>query len=75
MLALVLEQVLDVAPRFREDHGLLMVTPEGALLVRAARSTGDSWVWEDRRIKPATFSPPPIRVVMDAAAADAERGE
>lgn len=66
VLALVLEQVLDVAPRFLEDRQLLKVTPPGVYLVRVARTEGDALVWEDRRLEPTDVASPPIRVVVDS---------
>lgn len=64
LLALILEQVLDVAPRFREDRRLLKVTPDGVYLVRVAQLVGGSLVWEDRRLK-VDASPPSIKIEMD----------
>jgi hypothetical protein len=65
VLALVLEQVLEMAPRFREDRQVLEVTSDGAYLVRVAREVDGAVIWEDRRIT-VTFPPPPtITIEMD----------
>lgn len=64
-LTLVLEQVLDVAPRFREDRRLLAITSDATYLVRVARKVDDTLVWEDRRMKGAALWSPTITLQMD----------
>ena len=66
VLALVLEQVLEVAPRFREDRQLLEVTSDGAYLVRVAREVDGAVMWEDRRMTVAAPPLPSITIEMDA---------
>ena len=65
VLALVLEQVLEVAPRFREDRRLLEVTNDGAYPVRVASKVDGAVVWKDQRLKVAASSPPGIMIDMD----------
>lgn len=66
VLALILEQVLEVATRFREDRQLLEVTSAATYLVRIARTADGAMVWEDRRMA-VTFPPAPsITIEMEA---------
>jgi len=48
-LTIVLEQTLEVTPRFREDPGLLASRGDTTYLVRTPRSGKKSPEWEDRR--------------------------
>jgi hypothetical protein len=63
-LAVALEQVLDVTPRFREDPALLE-TDDQCYLVRAPRRKGKSVTWEDRVVDVPPPERPPIRLAMD----------
>jgi hypothetical protein len=68
ILAYGLEQLLEVAPRFREEPGLLHPAEVGSFLIRTSRRDGSSLVWTDV-IRPV---PPPedaaIPVVIDPGA-------
>lgn len=53
-LVCALEQVLDVAPRFREHPQMLTPGDDATYLARVPRETGASLTWEDQ---PATIPP------------------
>lgn len=65
LLTLALEQVLDVAPRARENARLLHVKRKEHFLVRVSRREGDRLIWSDeiRHIPPPTVKP--IKVTVD----------
>lgn len=65
VLALVLEQMLEVAPRFRKDRQLLELTSDGAYLVRVARDVDGAVMWKDRRMTVTVPPPPSITIEMD----------
>jgi hypothetical protein len=67
LLAVVLEQTLDVAPRQRERPSLLRDNGEDRWLVRIRRPGG---AWDDRVEHIPEPPPPPIPVVMDVALLD-----
>lgn len=55
-----LEQLLDVAPRVREDEEILMPTDEdNDLLVRVSREENGKLIWEDEIVNVAEPPPPP----------------
>lgn len=62
-----LEQLLDVAPRVREDEEILMPTDEdNDLLVRVSREENSKLIWEDEIVKiPQPPPPPPIKPQID----------
>lgn len=62
-LAHALDQVADVAPRFREDPSLLEHPGEESYLVRVPRGEGGDW--EDRLMEVPPPEPAPILVEVD----------
>ena len=66
-----LDQLTDVAPRFREDPSLLELAsdeePLGdeSYLVRVPREEGGALVWEDRRMEVPPPEPSPIEIEVD----------
>lgn len=68
LLTYALEQVIDVAPRFRKDPSLLAPVDEQSYLVRVPRQRGDSLTWRDHilDVPPPEF--PTISLVMDIQA-------
>lgn len=67
-LAHALDQLTDVAPRFREDPSLLEPPGDESYLVRVPRREGTALVWEDRvmEVPPPELSP--IQVEVDVSA-------
>jgi hypothetical protein len=63
-LAVALEQVLDVTPRFREDPALLEPGDE-QYLVRVSRRKRKGVTWEDRVMDVPPPERPSIRLMMD----------
>ncbi len=63
-LTVVLEQVLDVAPRFRDDPTLLEASGV-QYLVRTPRRKGQSVTWGDCLMEVPPPERPPIRLMMD----------
>jgi hypothetical protein len=63
-----LGQVLDVAPRCKQDPSLLEPTTEKSYLVRVPLEQGDTLTWEDRMIDVAPPKPAPISIAMDVRA-------
>jgi hypothetical protein len=60
-LACILEQVLQVAPRVRDDESLLTPTQDHRdYLVRVPRQTAQGYIWEDRVIR---VPPPPAEMI------------
>jgi hypothetical protein len=70
-LSLVLEQLADVAPRFREDPSLLEPSGGESYLLRAPREEGGRRLWEDGSMGVPPLDAPPIVVEMDAAKIEA----
>ena len=66
-LSLALEQLADVAPRFREDSSLLEPSDGESYLLRAARQEGGKRLWEDVSMGVPPLDAPPIVVEMDAS--------
>lgn len=66
-LTVVLEQVLDVAPRYHADPSLFHGPDVGGLLVRTASSTAPGAVWVDRRQVEMDLEPNPVAVTVDEA--------
>jgi hypothetical protein len=70
-LSLALEQLADVAPRFREDSSLLEPSSGESYLLRAPRQEGEKLLWEDASIGVPPLDAPPIVVEMDVAKIEA----
>ncbi len=64
-LAIVLEQVLDVAPRFKMERTLLEPPGQDRYLVRVSHQQDDAFSWEDRIVKVSPPTPQPIPLAMD----------
>ena len=64
-LAEALGQLLEVAPRFKEDHSLLVPEDERTYLVRVAHQEGDTRVWEDTVVEVPPPEPVSIQIEMD----------
>ena len=62
VLAHILEQALDVAPRFAENPGLLS-PGRNTYLVRTARDASGVWLWQDSR--QIVTAPPPDDIVIE----------
>lgn len=60
-LTLVLEQVLDVAPRFKENDDLLDPFNDDRYLIRIAGKEGDQFVWHDNIVR--VTAPAPIMII------------
>ena len=69
-LSCALEQLVDVAPRFREDSSLLEPSGESYLL-RAPRQEGGSRLWEDASMGVPPLDAPPIEVEMEGSKMEA----
>ncbi len=67
-LAEVLDQLPEVAPRFREDRSLLVPEDEGSYLVRVAHQEGPRRVWEDTVMEVPPPEPVSIQIKMDPGA-------
>jgi hypothetical protein len=67
-LAVVLEQVLDVTPRFREDRTLLEPPGQDRYLVRVSQQQDDALYWEDRIVEVPPPAPRSIPLAMDIGA-------
>ncbi len=66
-LAEALNQLLEVAPRFREDRSLL-APDEESYLIRVAHREGGTHVWEDEVIEVPPPEPVLIQIEMDPGA-------
>jgi hypothetical protein len=64
-LTYALNQLTDVAPRFREDSSLLETSGEESYLVRVPRREGDTLVWEDQLMDVPPPEPSPIPIELD----------
>jgi hypothetical protein len=67
-LAEALDQLLEVAPRFREDRSLLVPDDERLYLVRVAHQEGPTRVWEDTVMEVPPPEPVPIQIKVDPQA-------
>ncbi len=65
LLTHALNQLTDVAPRFREDPSLLEPPGEESYLVRVPREEGAALVWEDRQMEVPPPEPSPIEIELD----------
>jgi hypothetical protein len=64
-LSCALEQLADVAPRFREDSSLLEPSGGESYLLRAPRQEGRRRRWEDASMGVPPLDAPPIEVEME----------
>jgi len=67
-LAIVLEQVLDVAPRIRENRSLLEPSSIGHYLVRVPSREGDTLSWQERTMDVPPPELPSVSLYMDMPA-------
>jgi hypothetical protein len=65
LLTNALDQLTDVAPRFREDPFLLEPPGEDSYLVRVPREEGGALVWEDHLMEVPPSEPSPIEIEVD----------
>ncbi len=65
-LADALEQVLDVAPRFKANRSLLDPNNDERYLVRVPRKSGKKFVWEDQVLPIAAPPPTTLTFTMDS---------
>src|SRR5215208_2593605 len=70
-LSYALEQLADVAPRFREDSSLLEPSGGDSYLLRASRQEGRRPLWEDASTGVPPLDAPPIEVEMEASKIEA----
>jgi hypothetical protein len=66
-LSCALEQLADVAPRFREDSALLEPSGGESYLLRAPRQEGGRRLWEDASTGVPPLDAPPIVVEMEVS--------
>jgi hypothetical protein len=66
-LSCALEQLADVAPRFREDSSLLEPSSGESYLLRVPRQEGGRRLWEDASTGVPALDPPPIEVEMEVS--------
>ncbi|MBX7233902.1 MAG: hypothetical protein K1X65_05910 [Caldilineales bacterium] len=64
-LTQVLEQVVDVAPRFREHEALFYGAGVEGMLVRARSQSAPAATWEDRRLPELPLEAEPVAVHID----------
>ncbi len=64
-LAEALDQLLEVAPRFKEDRSLLVPEDERSYLVRVVHQEGSTRVWEDTVMEVPPPEPVSIQIKMD----------
>lgn len=72
-LSVALEQLADVAPRFREEPSLLEPSDGDGYLLRAPRREGETLIWEDATTGVPPLDAPPIEVEMEASKIEALR--
>src|SRR5215210_3895166 len=70
-LSCALEQLGDVAPRFREDSSLLEPSGGDSYLLRVPRQEGGRRLWEDASTGAPPLDAPPIEVEMEASKIEA----
>src|SRR5215218_3727573 len=70
-LSCALEQLADVAPRFREDPSLLEPSGGDSYLLRAPRQERGRRLWEDASTGVPPLDAPPIEVEMEASKIEA----
>lgn len=64
-LYMALEQLLDVAPRFKANQKLIHVSGQNRFLVRVAEPQGDQVVWRDEVQKLTASQPAPINFTIN----------
>jgi hypothetical protein len=72
-LALVLEQTMDVAPRFKEDPTMWDDLDSEDYLMRVPREEGQVLQWEDQIVGVPPVEPAPIPLIMTREAVDQAR--
>src|SRR5215210_266586 len=70
-LSVALEQLADVAPRFREDSALLESSEGENYLLRVPRREGETLLWEDASTGIPPLDAPPIEVEMEVSKIEA----
>ena len=70
-LSCALEQLANVAPRFREDSSLLEPSGGERYLLRAPRQEGGRRLWEDASTGVPSLDAPPIEVEMEVSKIEA----
>jgi hypothetical protein len=70
-LTVALEQLADVAPRFREDPSVLEPSGGDPYLLRVPRRDGETVTWEDASMDVPPLDAPPIEVEMEASKIEA----
>ncbi|MGH3149043.1 MAG: DUF7309 domain-containing protein, partial [Rubrobacter sp.] len=70
-LSCALEQLADVAPRFREDSSLLEPSGGEGYLLRAPRREGGTLLWEDASMGVPPLDAPPIEVEVEVSKIEA----
>jgi hypothetical protein len=70
-LSCALEQLADVAPRFREDSSLLEPSGSDSYLLRVPRQEGGRRLWEDASTGVPLLDAPPIEVEMEVSKIEA----
>ncbi len=68
-LTCALEQLLDVAPRIRDDDSILFGDDDDDFLVRTPRKEKSRVVWEDKFVR---VPQPPLKTITPAAVDDAQ---
>ena len=70
-LTVALEQLADVAPRFKEEPSFPEPSDGGGYLLRAPRREDESLIWEDAAVDVPPLDAPPIEVEMEASKMEA----
>jgi hypothetical protein len=70
-LSVALEQLADVAPRFREDSSLLEPSDGEGYLLRAPRREGETLLWKDASTGIPPLDAPPIEVEVEVSKLEA----
>ena len=70
-LSVALEQLADVAPRFREELSLLEPSEGGGYLLRVPRQEGETLLWEDASTGIPPLDAPPIEVEVEVSKLEA----
>jgi hypothetical protein len=70
-LSVALEQLADVAPRFREDSSLLESSGGEGYLLRAPHREGETLLWEDASTDISPLDAPPIEVEVEVSKMEA----
>lgn len=73
-LTYALQQLQDVARRFREDPALLEPASDESYLVRVAHRQDGTLVWEDRSVEVPPPEPAPISIYLDVQTLESLKG-